>query len=303
MRRISSRVGVVVGSNRCVVDHRSLVFHSSSLSQITQRRFEQQQQRQRHPRIHKIMASHDDGGSPSDTSKHTVTFVTGNKKKLEEVVAILASKSTSGSTQQDNFSVVSCSLDLPELQGEPDAIAREKCLLAYKKLRCPVMVEDTSLCFNALHGLPGPYIKDFLAKCGHDGLNRILDGFEDKSAYAQCIFAYHNGSEDENCSGDNIVTFRGITDGKIIPAQGDNNFGWDPIFLPDVRSFSKYNIIIIYIQYSCIVALNTYSIDLKLRYTRESSIPIVSSFSLLSMKGIILSTIENYHPDGCGNDE
>jgi len=35
-------------------------------------------------------------------------------------------------------------------------------------------VEDTSLCFNALGGLPGVYIKWFLEKLGHDGLNRML---------------------------------------------------------------------------------------------------------------------------------
>lgn len=28
-----------------------------------------------------------------------------------------------------------------------------------------------------------------LQKLGHDGLNRLLAGFEDKSAYALCIFA------------------------------------------------------------------------------------------------------------------
>lgn len=56
------------------------------------------------------------------------------------------------------------------------------------------MVEDTSLCFNACGGLPGPYIKWFLAKLGHDGLNRMLVGFEDKTAYAQCIFAFTPGA-------------------------------------------------------------------------------------------------------------
>lgn len=56
-----------------------------------------------------------------------------------------------------------------------------------------VMVEDTSLCFNAMGGLPGPYIKWFLAKLGHDGLNKMLAGFEDKSAYAQCVFAFTPG--------------------------------------------------------------------------------------------------------------
>ena len=56
-----------------------------------------------------------------------------------------------------------------------------------------VMVEDTSLCFKAYGGLPGPYIKWFLAKLGHEGLNKMLAGFDDKSAYAQCIFAYTPG--------------------------------------------------------------------------------------------------------------
>jgi len=39
----------------------------------------------------------------------------------------------------------------------------------------------------------GPYIKWFLQKLGHDGLNRLLAGYEDKTAYAQCIFAYMAG--------------------------------------------------------------------------------------------------------------
>ena len=49
--------------------------------------------------------------------------------------------------------------DLPELQGEPEEISRAKCRLAAQQIGGPVMVEDTSLCFNALNGLPGVYIK------------------------------------------------------------------------------------------------------------------------------------------------
>ena len=51
--------------------------------------------------------------------------------------------------------------DLPEVQGE-DAkqIAKEKCKMAWERAGGgAVMVEDTSLCFNAMGGLPGPYIK------------------------------------------------------------------------------------------------------------------------------------------------
>ncbi|VDK49474.1 unnamed protein product [Gongylonema pulchrum] len=53
------------------------------------------------------------------------------------------------------------SIDLPEYQGEPDEIARNKCMAAAERLQKPVLVEDTCLCFNAFGGLPGPYIKWF----------------------------------------------------------------------------------------------------------------------------------------------
>eukprot|EP00798_Chlamydomonas_sp_ICE-L_P022079 gene22079-29143_t len=89
------------------------------------------------------------------------------------------------------------------------------------------MVEDTSLCFNAMGGLPGPYIKWFLEQLGHDGLNRMLAGFDDKTAYAQCIFAYSPGP------GCEPITFVGRTEGKIVTARGPNDFGWDPVFQPD----------------------------------------------------------------------
>ncbi|KAI8475989.1 MAG: inosine triphosphate pyrophosphatase-like protein [Monoraphidium minutum] len=158
---------------------------------------------------------------PQHPTPAVIHFATGNKKKLEEVVAIL------GAGQKLPFSVESVKIDLPELQGEPEEISREKCRLAAKELGAAVMVEDTSLCYNALQGLPGPYIKWFLEKLGHDGLNRLLAGYEDKTAYAQCIFAYAPGA------GVEPVVFVGRTHGRIVAARGDNQFGWDPVFEPE----------------------------------------------------------------------
>lgn len=150
----------------------------------------------------------------------TIYFATGNKKKLEEVVAILEAG------HKLPFSVQPAAVDLPELQGDPEEIAAEKCRLAVEKLQAAVMVEDTCLCFNALKGLPGPYIKWFLQRLGHDGLNRMLVGFDDKTAYAQCTFAYSAGP------GCEPIVFVGRTDGRIVPARGPPDFGWDPIFEP-----------------------------------------------------------------------
>ncbi|KAI9578609.1 hypothetical protein GQX74_009183 [Glossina fuscipes] len=47
-----------------------------------------------------------------------------------------------------------CPKYLPELQGEILDIAAKKCKKAARCVNCSVLVEDTSLCFNALRGLP-----------------------------------------------------------------------------------------------------------------------------------------------------
>ena len=96
----------------------------------------------------------------------------------------------------------------------------EKVKLAAEEVGGPVMCEDTSLCFNALNGLPGPYIKWFLEKTGHEGLNNILAAYPDKSAYAQCVFGLCAGP------GQPVHTFDGRTPGKIVPARGPTDFGW-----------------------------------------------------------------------------
>lgn len=147
-----------------------------------------------------------------------LTFVTGNSNKLLEVKAILSDVIPNLRNE---------SVDLPELQGEPAEITKEKCRIACDLLKKPVLVEDTSLCFNALNGLPGPYIKWFLEKTGHQGLNNLLAAYEDKSAYSQCIFGYCPAP------GAEVILFEGRCPGKIVAARGPTNFGWDPIFEAD----------------------------------------------------------------------
>jgi inosine triphosphate pyrophosphatase len=153
-------------------------------------------------------------------SKPFITFVTGNKKKLEEIKQILSKG------LEIPYEITNQKLELPELQGDPEEIAKEKCRQAAKQVNGPVFTEDTSLCFNALNGLPGPYIKWFLEQCGHDGLNKMLDGFDDRSAYAQTIVAYTTGPEEE------VHIFDGRTNGRIVNPRGSLDFGWDPVFEP-----------------------------------------------------------------------
>ncbi len=74
----------------------------------------------------------------------TIFFITGNPNKLKEFNQIIGDVSP--------FKIESKNIDLPEYQGEPEEIAREKCKTALEILNVPILVEDTSLCFNALKG-------------------------------------------------------------------------------------------------------------------------------------------------------
>ena len=146
-----------------------------------------------------------------------ITFNSGNPKKVEELQAILG----------DSIKLKISKIDLPELQGEPEEVAIEKAKLAASQIGGAILIEDTSLCFNALGGLPGVYIKWFYDKIGNDGLYRMLEGFADKTAYAQCVFTY--------CEGPGIepITFVGRTLGRIVMPRGAGGFGWDAVFQPD----------------------------------------------------------------------
>ncbi|KAL1984786.1 hypothetical protein VTN96DRAFT_8727 [Rasamsonia emersonii] len=153
----------------------------------------------------------------------TLNFITGNKNKLAEVQAILG----------DTVEVQNRAIDVPEIQGTSEEIAKEKCRRAAEVIGGPVLTEDTALEFHALKGLPGPYIKWFLEALGHDGLNKLLDPYEDKSAEAVCTFAFCRGP------GEEPILFQGRTVGKIVAARGPANFGWDPIFEYEGRTYAE----------------------------------------------------------------
>ena len=163
----------------------------------------------------KLKTTHSDG-------RPTVTFVTGNQKKLEELTRILAT----AEGKEFPFHLTNKKVELSELQGKPEEIAKEKCSLAAKEVGGAVITEDTSLCFNALGGLPGPYIKWFLESCGHEGLNKLLKGYQDKTAYAQTVVAFCAGPDKDP------IVFVGQTAGTIVMPRGRLDFGWDPIFEP-----------------------------------------------------------------------
>ncbi|KAH8118842.1 Maf/Ham1 [Phellopilus nigrolimitatus] len=156
-------------------------------------------------------------------SSRTLIFVTGNAHKLREVRAILSD----GSSGSASINLESKDLDVPELQGTTQEVAREKCRRAAELVGGPCITEDVALCFKAMNNLPGPYIKHFLKALGPAGkycLNTLLQGFPTTDAYAICTFAYSAGP------GSEPILFEGKTEGKIVLPRGPQDFGWDCTF-------------------------------------------------------------------------
>jgi len=128
-------------------------------------------------------------------------------------------------------------VDLPEIQeASTEAIAKNKAIQAAQLANGPCVVEDTSLQFDALGGMPGPYIKWFQQKLKSEGLYNLLLAYEDKSAVAVCTLAFCPYPHADP------VLFTGKTYGKIVEPVPGRGFGWDSIFVPngsdDDRPFS-----------------------------------------------------------------
>lgn len=148
-----------------------------------------------------------------------IIFITGNANKFEEFKTILGK----------NFprEVESIKVNLREEQGEIEEICVAKCRAAADMVQGPVIIEDTCLCFNAMKGLPGPYIKWFVEKLGPEGLYKMLGPWEDKTAEVICTFGYCDGGPE-----DPVLLFHDITKGTIVSPRGPQDFGWDACFQP-----------------------------------------------------------------------
>lgn len=150
-----------------------------------------------------------------DTNKLPV-FITGNQHKADYLAKMLG-------IHLDHHKV-----DLDEIQSVSlEEIVIHKARQAYDVIKKPVLVEDVALGFNALNGLPGPFVKFFVeSENGLENMCRMLDGFDDRSARAECMFAYYDGN--------NCTVIAGGLDGVIAKnPHGEGGFGWDRVFCPE----------------------------------------------------------------------
>lgn len=143
-----------------------------------------------------------------------VTLITGNQNKADFLRKHLG------------VDVGHVALDLDEIQSlDLRKITEHKARQAYAQIKSPVLVEDVSLTILAMGRLPGPLIKWFMKELDNEGLCRLADFYEDRTAEVSIVYAY--------CDGDRVEFFEGREEGSIAKQpRGRRGFGWNPVFIP-----------------------------------------------------------------------
>ena len=109
-------------------------------------------------------------------------FVTSNKGKVASLQKRL---------DESKFKITQIELDLPELQRDcAKDISLEKAKAAFEIIEKPLIVQDSSFHIRSLNGFPGAYIKYALKTIGLEGILKLLEGIEDRRAYAEGALTY-----------------------------------------------------------------------------------------------------------------
>ena len=148
----------------------------------------------------------------------SILFVTNNEHKVEEANRILSPFGVRVEmSPQKKIEIQSNSLL---------KIAKYAAITAAKRLKSPVLVEDSGLFIRALKGFPGPFSSYVHKTIGCEGILKLLSSIEDRYAVFKCAIAFCSPSL-------GTQTFQGSSIGRIsLNMRGTAGFGFDPIFVP-----------------------------------------------------------------------
>ena len=151
-------------------------------------------------------------------SKDSIILVTQNKHKLAELTPLFEEYGIPfETTSLEKFEIRSSNVE--EIAG---VAARH----AFMTLGRAVVLDDTGFFVSALKDFPGAYAAFVLKAIGYEGILKLLDGIEDRSARFVTAVGF--------CDGTYLETFVGEMHGTISEqASGSEGFGYDPIFIPD----------------------------------------------------------------------
>lgn len=158
-----------------------------------------------------------------------VVLATRNAHKVEEVSRILHAEGV-------DVELVPLPADAPDVAETESTFAGNALLKARSAAEAtglPAIADDSGLCVDALHGMPGVLSARWAGRHGDDAANLALvlaqmsevpDGR--RGAQFVCAAAWVvQGSQEHSVEG--------VLEGSITrEARGSNGFGYDPIFVP-----------------------------------------------------------------------
>ncbi len=165
-------------------------------------------------------------------------LATNNMKKLAEMQRILSPLGINVVTAK----MLGTTLEEVEEDGKTfEDNAKLKAVAACKQMNMPAIADDSGLCVDYLDGAPGIFSARFAGEHGNDEKNNDLlleklDGvaLEKRGAHYVCAICceFPDGKE---------IIVRGECHGVIgFERDGNEGFGYDPLFLVDGKSFGRY---------------------------------------------------------------
>ncbi|MFR7829007.1 MAG: XTP/dITP diphosphatase [Eubacterium sp.] len=165
-------------------------------------------------------------------------LATNNMKKLAEMQRILSPLGINVVTAK----MLGVTLEDVEEDGETfEDNAKLKARAACKEMNMPAIADDSGLCVDYLNGAPGIFSARFAGEHGNDEKNNDLlleklDGvpLEKRKAHYVCAICctFPDGRE---------IVVRGECSGVIgFERDGNEGFGYDPLFLVDGKAFGRY---------------------------------------------------------------
>lgn len=166
-----------------------------------------------------------------------IVFATHNKNKLKEVQSMLPDSITLLS-----LDTIECFDEIPETAETLEGNAILKANYITEKYGYDCFADDTGLEVEELGGAPGVYSARYAglendANANVQKLLKAMYGITNRKAQFRTVIAL-------NLKGKQYL-FKGVCKGEIIKnPQGQNGFGYDPIFKPEGfdRSFAEMSL-------------------------------------------------------------
>ena len=166
-----------------------------------------------------------------------IVFATNNPNKLKEIQSLIPKE-----IEIISLNEIGCNEDIPETGDTLEANAFQKAHYIKDNFNYDCFADDTGLEIDELNGDPGVYSARYAGpeRNANTNMNKVLNelkGKKNRKAQFRTAIALILKGEEH--------LFEGKVEGYISKdKQGNEGFGYDPIFIPenDIRSFAQMSI-------------------------------------------------------------